>query len=64
MLDRMIDRPDRIPSLLGEFRDNIGALGEWITNTESQPLQIDYIIVASRAGNAQSDGYEAAVTAP
>ena len=47
MLDRMIDRPDRIPSLLGEFRDNIGALGEWITNTESQPLQIDYIIVAS-----------------
>ena len=47
MLDRMIDRPDRIPSLLGEFRDNIGALGEWISDTESQPLQIDYFIVAS-----------------
>lgn len=47
MLDRMIDRPDRIPSLLGEFRDNIGSLGQWITDTESQPLQIDYILVAS-----------------
>lgn len=47
MLDRMADRPDRIPGILNEFRDNIGALGEWISNTESQPLQVDYIIVAS-----------------
>jgi len=47
MLDRMADRPDRIPGLLGEFRDNIGSLGAWIISTESQPLQIDYIIVAS-----------------
>lgn len=47
MLERMIDRPDRIPNLLDQFRDNIGALGAWITDTESQPLQIDYIIVAS-----------------
>ena len=47
MLDRMADRPDRIPGLLGEFRDNIGSLGALIISTESQPLQIDYIIVAS-----------------
>lgn len=33
--------------MLGEFRDNIGSLGQWITDTESQPLQIDYILVAS-----------------
>jgi ABC-type glycerol-3-phosphate transport system substrate-binding protein len=47
MLDRMVDRPDRIPNLLGEFRDNIGSLGEWISDTESQPLQIDYMVIAS-----------------
>ena len=47
MLERMADRPDRIPGLLGEFRDNIGSLGAWIIDTESQPLQIDYFIVAS-----------------
>lgn len=47
MLERMADRPDRIPNVISEFRDNIGLLGQWITDTESQPLMIDYIMIAS-----------------
>lgn len=47
MLDRMVKRPDSIPNLLQEYRDGIGNLGTWLMNTRKQPLQIDYIVVAS-----------------
>lgn len=46
-LAKMADDPDVIPRSLDEFRDNSGALGEWILNTREQPLQIDYLIVSS-----------------
>lgn len=47
MLQRMSDKPRSIPGMLGEFRDGVGNLGTWIMNTRNQPLQIDYIVVAS-----------------
>lgn len=47
MLERMVEKPWVIPSILGEYRDGIGSLGTWVMNTRRQPLQIDYIIVAS-----------------
>lgn len=47
LLKRMYDKPDRIPGLLGEFRDSVGNLGTWIMKTRNQPLQLDYIIIAS-----------------
>ena len=47
MLNKMADQPYMIPGLLGKYRDNIGALGTWIIDTEKQPLTIDYMIVAS-----------------
>lgn len=47
MLERMVEKPWAIPSMLGEYRDGIGNLGTWVMNTRNQPLQIDYIIVAS-----------------
>lgn len=46
-LNNMAERPDTIPRRLSEYRDNIGALGTWILQTSEQPLQLDYIIVAS-----------------
>lgn len=46
-LRRMYEDPDKIPKMLSEFRDNLGALGTWIFQTSEQPLQIDYFIVAS-----------------
>lgn len=47
MLERMVEKPWAIPGMLGEYRDGIGTLGTWVMNTRNQPLQIDYIIVAS-----------------
>ena len=47
MLSRMADQPDSIPKILNEYRDGIGNLGTWVMNTRSQPLQVDYIAVAS-----------------
>jgi len=47
VLQRMYQDTDRIPRLLSEFRDNIGSLGQWLGQMKEQPLQIDYLIVAS-----------------
>ena len=47
MLTRMADEPDSIPKILEEYRDGIGNLGTWVIATRSQPLQIDYFVVAA-----------------
>jgi len=47
LLESMAARPDIIPRVLGEYRDNVGALGTWIMQSREQPLQIDYLVVAS-----------------
>ncbi len=46
-LQIMADRPETIPRRLDAFRDNSGALGTWILQAREQPLQIDYILIAS-----------------
>lgn len=56
LLTRMYSDPERIPRLLSEFRDNLGAVGTWIYETREQPLQIDYFIVA--APNQEFPGAE------
>ncbi len=40
-------KPETIPKRLDAFKSNIGGLGSWILTTKRQPLQIDYIVVAS-----------------
>ncbi len=40
-------KPDSIPERFTTFKDNIGALGTWILETRDQPLEIDYITLAS-----------------
>lgn len=47
LLRRMSADSEKIPDLLSEFRDNLGALGTWLYQTKEQALQIDYLIVAS-----------------
>lgn len=47
LLNRMYSDHEEIPGLLKEFGDSLGALGTWLINTREQPLQIDYIVVAS-----------------
>ena len=43
----MAERPRTIQNRLQAFKDNVGALSTWILNTREQPLEVDYIIVAS-----------------
>ncbi|MDI9419100.1 MAG: extracellular solute-binding protein [Bacillota bacterium] len=47
ILQRMYADTDRIPRLLSEFRDNLGSLGQWVAQMKEQPLQIDFLMVAS-----------------
>ncbi|HHU61610.1 MAG TPA: extracellular solute-binding protein [Natronincola sp.] len=47
MLERMQDKPDSVPNLLQEYRDAIGHLGTWIMTSREQPLQVDFLVVAS-----------------
>ena len=46
-LDALALRPYTIARRLGELRDNLGAMGTWVMQTREQPLQIDFIIIAS-----------------
>src|SRR5690606_32860178 len=47
LLRQMAEAPHRIPRVLGEYRDGIGSLGNWIMLAKNQPLQIDYLVIAS-----------------
>lgn len=46
-LDDLAKRPETIPTRWGDFKTNIGALGTWILSVKEQPVEIDYIVVAS-----------------
>ncbi len=44
-LEDLIKKPDTINTELSTFNDNITAVSEWMLSLDSQPLQIDYIMV-------------------
>jgi len=46
-LEDMSVRHRTIPDRLDSLRANIGGLGAWILTTREQPLEIDYLVVAS-----------------
>ncbi|MCL1881014.1 MAG: extracellular solute-binding protein [Oscillospiraceae bacterium] len=47
ILDRCIANPDRIPQRLQSLRDNISSLSAWTRQAGRQPLQLDYIEIAT-----------------
>ena len=47
ILDACIERPLRIPDYLQQIKDNITALSAWMYDYRDQPLEIDYIEIAS-----------------
>ncbi|MCL2071438.1 MAG: extracellular solute-binding protein [Oscillospiraceae bacterium] len=47
ILDRCIANPDRIPLRMDSLKDNIAALSAWISEASRQPLELDYIEVAT-----------------
>lgn len=43
----MAEDTDSIPSRISNFRDNLSGLSSWLAYRRDQPLEIDYILVAS-----------------
>lgn len=46
-LKKMNEHPEKIAGLFYDFVTNISSLGAWVTTVKQQPLEIDYIAVAS-----------------
>lgn len=47
LLDKCIKRPDDIPSMLGQLKDDITSLSQWMTDYRSQYLEVDMIEIVS-----------------
>lgn len=47
LLDRLVKRPDDIPGSLGQIKDNISSLSQWMADYRSQALEIDIIELVS-----------------
>ncbi|MBO9604425.1 MAG: extracellular solute-binding protein [Paenibacillaceae bacterium] len=46
-LKDMAGKPDSIPQRLTQYKINVGALGTWMLSAKEQPLDLDYLLVAS-----------------
>lgn len=44
-LSTFLTRPDTIPKRMGDFKDNISALGSWLMSIKEQPLELDKLAV-------------------
>ena len=47
ILDSCLERPLRIPDYLTQIKDNITALSAWMHDYRQQPLEVDYLELAS-----------------
>lgn len=47
ILDKCIEKPLKIPEYVSQIKDNISALSSWSRTFREQPLEIDYIEIAS-----------------
>lgn len=47
ILDKCVDKPDRIPSMMSQIKDNITAVSAWVSQYRAQPLEIDMIELCS-----------------
>ena len=57
ILEQMGTRPTKVAGMLGDLKAQIGSLGTWITQTQSQPLAVDYVLFqAPEAETPKSEG--------
>lgn len=54
LLDKCVKRPDDIPSMLGQIKDDITSLSQWMTDYRSQYLEVDIIEIKSADGEFSS----------
>lgn len=46
-LEDFVERPETIQRRLDRYKINVGSLGTWVLTVREQPLEIDYLVVAS-----------------
>ncbi len=46
-LEQMLDDTDTISKRLKNYKDNVSSFGTWINNAMQQPLEVDYISIAT-----------------
>lgn len=47
ILDKCVEKPLRIPDYLSQIKDNITAISSWMRDYRDQPLEVDYIELAT-----------------
>ncbi|MBR1764759.1 MAG: extracellular solute-binding protein [Ruminococcus sp.] len=47
VLDKCVDKPDRVPSLMSQIKDNVTSVSAWVSQYREQPLEVDMIQIAS-----------------
>lgn len=47
ILDKCVDKPSRIPNYVTQIKDNISTISTFICDYRDQPLEIDYLEIAS-----------------
>ncbi|MGN1411703.1 MAG: extracellular solute-binding protein [Oscillospiraceae bacterium] len=48
ILDKCVEKPLQIPNYLSQIKDNITAISSWMRDYREQPLEVDYIELASK----------------
>ena len=56
MLERMYINPFLIPRMIKELKTNVAGIGTWITTSQEQPLEIDYIDFIPQGGRIPKAG--------
>lgn len=47
VLDECTEKPDRIPEMMSQIKDNVTSLSAWVSTYREQPLEIDIIEICS-----------------
>lgn len=47
ILDKCVESPKKIPKYLTQLKDNVAAISSWMRDYKDQPLEVDYIEIAS-----------------
>ena len=47
VLDECTEKPDRIPEMMSQIKDNVTSLSAWVSTYREQPLEVDIIEICS-----------------
>lgn len=47
ILDKCTDKPDRIPEMMQQLKDNVSSLSSWVSEYRGQPLEMDIVEICT-----------------